>query len=600
MPLSHHIAGLSVALSCALLTAAPATAQSTRAPALPAVAAAVSGETTERLLSELRKKAAADDAATEASVGSGDPSSAIAPASDGSEPDAAPPRIKADGDAGDLPPQADPQDGVSAAEDDPGPVDGDLSADGTYAVPADAAASADGDAADAGSGARSNAWTTDVRHSARSAAARQVDATEEENVTSARQAAPAQGDADAAATDAPDPGADAPEPDAAAPPLRPPVVDLDDRPFDPVGYRVGGFRFLPTITSDTTWSDNVHHASSDPQGDWALVLRPGLAIESDWSRHSLSAEVSGVYGSHAEAASEDQRQLLARLRGRLDVTDLTSLEGEAGYELGQLQRGSIEAPSDVGALATTRTELIGGGIIQRINRLKLELRGDIASTTLDAGDGLSDGAVGDTYQDREVTFRAGYEVSPALTLFGTARRSDRVFGDTEASSLGSTITDLRLGLETDSSAKLSGSLSVGAAQISPSDEALASGSGLAFDASLVWLPSALTTWRAAAASTYEASTSGVSIGARVTTLSLDLRHEFRRYLALLAGVSETQRDYVGIDLTETETAGHLGLEYDLNREWALLGDYQHTAFSTSDGGSGYDEDLLTFGVRLQH
>ena len=105
--------------------------------------------------------------------------------------------------------------------------------------------------------------------------------------------------------------------------------------------------------------------------------------------------------------------------------------------------------------------------------------------------------------------------------------------------------------------------------------------------------------------TFEASSDlGVTdaLGAtaiRTNKVSLDLKHDIRRWLTVLAGLSETHRSYPGLTLVEDERAGHLGLEYDLSRSVVLTGDLKRLTLASTDSAKGYAEDQVLVGVRLQ-
>ncbi len=376
------------------------------------------------------------------------------------------------------------------------------------------------------------------------------------------------------------------------PSLRGQITELDDNPYAPVGYRFGSFVLKPSITAETVYSSNVLQSHDHGQADGALVLRPGFALESQWSRHFVSLDVRGLTSSHARIKSEDDRQLNANLRGRLDITDRTSLEGEVGYDFGQLARSNPVLPNGAVLRPSTRTEMVGLALNQRINRVSLRLHGTLADTLQgDAGTG------GESYRDDTIDIRAGYELSPRLTVFGTAKRFDRVFGN--LSGTDSVGNELRLGIETDQSAILSAAATVGAARVTSANGALPDATGFVGDANVIWLPSALTTLTFAASTDFSLTDLSGATAVRTSKASVDLRHEFRRWLALIAGFSETRRSYAGLALEETEWSSHLGLEYDLNRNWALTGDYQRTNLASSDPARGYADDQVKFGVRLQ-
>lgn len=528
--------------------------------------------TTERILSELRAGkgvdtggAAAADAAT--AVGEGD--APAGPPQDGSL----------------AAPAAEPtnQDGVLRDAPANAPADGDLSADGKLVNPADPATPPADDEAAAAS-ARPNARTVETQTDARTVAGRPRPVPEDTG--GARVARPIVAAEDAPLQD------DVPDETAEPRPvLRPQVLDTDDNPYAPVGYRIGGFRLLPSLTAETLYSDNVRQ-SPLREGDVALVLRPSATLESQWSRHFIGLDLRGSTTSYARLPSEDSKQLTASLRGRLDVTERANLEGEAAYDFGQLSRSDPLVPTGAAQRPSTITRTAGGAYNQRVNRVSLRLHGTVADTAQsDAGTG------GQLYRDANLDFRTGYELSPALTIFGTARSFARRYANTSGTD--ATGSELRLGIETDHSAKLSGTFSLGGASITSANAGGSEVTGFVADSSVVWLPSALTALTFAASADLELTGTPGATALRNSRVSLDLRHQFRRWLTMLIGISEAKRTYAGLDLTETQFTGTAGFEYNLNREWALLANYQRTNFSTNAVDRSYTEDQVTVGVRLQ-
>ena len=253
---------------------------------------------TERILSELRAGRAGDDAAT--------PDSAPDTAAEG-DATAKPAKLR-DGILSE--PQADPvnADGLLGTQDPATPADGDLSADGVMTPPTENTLTDDA--------AGEQPLPSDpapapplVRADARSLAGRprQLPAPDRAPVPAAAPV-PAPAADGAGQGDAQDEPADPP------PSLRPRIVDTEDNPYAPVGYRLGGFRLLPGITGETVHSDNVLKASSDRRADVALVLRPSLLLESQWSRHSVTLDLHGRTSSYASLKSQDERLLFVNLR----------------------------------------------------------------------------------------------------------------------------------------------------------------------------------------------------------------------------------------------------------------------------------------------
>ena len=68
---------------------------------------------------------------------------------------------------------------------------------------------------------------------------------------------------------------------------------------------------------------------------------------------------------------------------------------------------------------------------------------------------------------------------------------------------------------------------------------------------------------------------------------VEVRHEFRRYFAAIAGLGYTSRDYAGTNIGEDELTANLGLEYFVGRGWVLGASYEHTQFQSSEPEGDY-------------
>ena len=127
----------------------------------------------------------------------------------------------------------------------------------------------------------------------------------------------------------------------------------------------------------------------------------------------------------------------------------------------------------------------------------------------------------------------------------------------------------------------------------------AQASGLVAELNATWLPSLLTTVSLVADADLDVTDEVGAVAVRTRKASVEVKHQLRRWVTLLAGVSLESLDYVGAGLTEDKRNAHLGVEYDFNREWALLADYRRTDVISNDASRSYAEDLVTLGVRLQ-
>ncbi|MFO1171934.1 MAG: outer membrane beta-barrel protein [Hyphomicrobiaceae bacterium] len=391
--------------------------------------------------------------------------------------------------------------------------------------------------------------------------------------------------------------AEEPSPPSVDPALRPAYPENADNPYAPIGYRLGSFVLFPEIGSEVLFDDNLFRSGSNRISDRALGLREGLRVTSDWSRHALEADVAAYQSFYQDYSSENDRTIDAALRGRVDITADTILDGTLGYALAQESRGTIDFPTGATERPDVTDRSASLALTQRFNRLTARLRGAVSDS---AREGLGIDASED-YLERGIGLRVGYEVSPGLQLFAEQDWSRR---DYEAPAADGLLRDAdgrvtRIGAAAELTAKITGELSIGKLVEQPDADALASIEGLVADGALTWTPSALTTVTFAAHSTIAPTSVAGSAGALERSADVGVRHEFRRYLAAIAGLGYTSRDYAGTDIGEDEVTGNLGLEYLVGRGWVIGGGYQHTQFESSEPESDYTDNVfrLTGGWR---
>ena len=290
-------------------------------------------------------------------------------------------------------------------------------------------------------------------------------------------------------------------------------------------------------------------------------------------------------------SSENERALGANLRGRLDVTSDTLLDGALGYRLSQESRGTVDFPAGVAERPDVSDKTASLALTQRFNRLTFRLRGTFADRDR-SGDGLD---ASEDYLEKALGLRVAYEVSPGLHLFVEHERSRRTYG--EASAADGLLRDAnghvtRAGVAAEITAKLVGELSAGKLVESPDADELASIEGLVADGKLTWTPSALTTVNLGFRSAIAPTSIAGSAGALERGADVAVRHEFRRWFAAIAGLDYIARDYAGTTIEEDALTGRFGLEYLVGREWVLGAEYQRTELWSSEAGGDYSDNLF--------
>ena len=376
-------------------------------------------------------------------------------------------------------------------------------------------------------------------------------------------------------------------------------------PYAPVGLEIGRFRVFPEVIVSGAYGDNVRQSSTSRDSDVSLELRPSIRAQSNWRRHSLEGDVNAFGSYHNEFDTEDDREFSSNLRGRIDVTRRTNIEGEAGYALAQQSRGSADAPG--GAIESPDVETLRGALAlnHRFNRLSIRLRGEVSETQHDdaqlIGGGLSDESDQDNLERRFV-LRGSYELNSAISIFSEGlveRRDFDSVANSDGLSRDSDAFGLRAGILFDNGSKLYGEASVGLVRLTPDDRRLNDFDGVTFDGEITWRPTQLTTLTAQVSTSINATTVAGAAGALTHSANLRVQHELLRHFILSAGIGLDHVDYKGTSLVERSYSGELGAEYIFNRNAALIAVYQYDFFDTNSVNSAYTSNQIRLGMRFR-
>lgn len=381
-------------------------------------------------------------------------------------------------------------------------------------------------------------------------------------------------------------------------------------PYQPIGIRVGSFVLFPEIEAAGALTNNIF-SSPNPSSDSALELAPSLRLVSNWRVHALELNARARTSFHRNFKTEDDRNYTLEARGRLDITRRSSIESLISQDITQETRGSANTLSGAGqdrADITTRTAALTGN--HRFNRLSVQLRGAVAqidygatqvNIAAPAAPPVFASVDDRDYTARDLGMRASWEFKPTLIAFADVQLKDRTYrrlqGGVNRDSSGD---EGRLGVSFgNSGAYLRGEISVGYGRRRPDQATLTPVDAFLFDANLAWRANALTSLLFAANTDFTETTLANSSAGLTRTAGISVRHAFRRNLIGTAGVSHNRVNYKGAGVTEDTTTGRLSLDYSLNRQVVLFGNYAHVAFRSNQPGSAYQTDDFRIGVRLR-
>ncbi len=334
---------------------------------------------------------------------------------------------------------------------------------------------------------------------------------------------------------------------ADVPLLRKKRKDVTD-PYAPQGLRLGSFTVFPTLETGFAATSNVGQKASGKKADVGLRLRPAVTLESDWSRHSLTASLSGEALRYVDNEKLSEYGADAQANLRLDVRKGTQLELETGYALISTGTGSSEVPASAVGNQISHVLRAGAAVKHEAGVADLRLGSSVRRELFEDVD-LSGGGTEDN-SDRDYTeyglslrgtfnrgavFRPFAEVSYAPRIHDKAadrnglRRDSKGYAGT-------------LGLRIDDDPLWAGEVGLTYLVRDYEDPALATEQAPGLLANLQWRPTELT--RVDLSATMDiAETASAGVGGRPTwTASARVTHAISDNVNLLTGLSFSTAD----------------------------------------------------------
>jgi hypothetical protein len=378
----------------------------------------------------------------------------------------------------------------------------------------------------------------------------------------------------------------------------------EDEPFGPVGFYAGAFLIKPSVELQTGFDSNAQKFAGG-QGSWFNTATGQFQAQSQWQRHELVLDLRGSYTAFYDADGLDKPEVLASLKGRIDVDSLSRIELESKFGL------TTQYPSSPDAIAavTRQPNVYSFGqtaaYVQRFNRFEMTAgigieRNVYQNAELTTGTFLS--LEDRNYNEYSARLRGAYEWTPDVKPFVEAsvdRRERDLAVDFSGIARDSDGYVLRAGITFGRKERLSGEFSVGFAHRSYADPALSDVQGMIYDASLVWLATGLTTLKFNATSGIEETAVPGAAGVMRHDMKFTVEHALRRWLIASGSIGWLREDYVGAGLVNDYLRTSAALTYSLNRSLALKAEYRNEKFFSSVAGQDYTANIGLIGIRLQ-
>jgi hypothetical protein len=396
-------------------------------------------------------------------------------------------------------------------------------------------------------------------------------------------------------------------------------LKADTDPFGPVGDYVGSFLVKSALEVSGGYDSNPGRFNT-ARGSGFYVIAPELLVASDWSRHSVVADLRGSFTGYGHTFAPDgatgpvspvpfvidRPDFTGKISGRLDVTRETRVISEVRLRVATDNPGSPNVQA--GLQRYPIYSGLGGtfGVEQDFNRLTL-----IANATIDRleyqNSSLTNGASASN-EDRNYNqygglVRASYEIMPGLKPFveggGDSRQRDLTF-DRSGFQRDSTGSYVKGGTTFELTRLITGEASIGYGERMYTDTRLNRLEGLLTSASLVWAMTPLTTVKFISTSSLDETTLSGASGVLVRTYTAEVDHDFRRWLTGIGRFTYGTLDYQGGNRLDEFFSVSGDLIYRLDRNWQIKAQIRHDKLQSSIPGFSSASTSGMLGVRWQN
>jgi hypothetical protein len=337
------------------------------------------------------------------------------------------------------------------------------------------------------------------------------------------------------------------------------------------GYPLGQFRAFPSVTFENVYDDNIFAQEDREEDDYVISIVPTLAVESSWSRHSLSANAHGRINRYADITEEDSEEYAVEARGRFDVADQSAL----GATFGQGRRTVARADSEnSGRRDPQQLDYFEGQLRydHDFARFDLDLRGFVDH--LDYRDSQ------DRDRDRNEfggSSRLSHRISPAFSIFlepdVEVRDYDQTVDDDGVKRSSTTFGGF-LGGGFDTSI-IEGEISLGPVHTAFDDSSFDDLTILGARAAVRWDVTTLTRLGAEMERSV-VPTSVDSASSKVRTLvTVEGRHELFRNVVLRADATYFREDFEELGRDDDNYRVSVGARYLINRFFSIGARYSY-------------------------
>ncbi len=345
----------------------------------------------------------------------------------------------------------------------------------------------------------------------------------------------------------------------------------------PLGTRFRAFTVFSGISLEAVRRENIYSQDENQVDDTVTIVKPKLALRSNWSRHAMLVSAEADVGRYVNNSAENYDDT------RLSASGLITVSRNSGFRLSgrlaSLHEDRFSADNRQGIAPTLYDQsAVSVGYQHERGRLTLQL--DVAFTATDFDDvaGLA-GTIDNDDRDRdraEVNFQNSYNLTPEFQVFtrGTLTSVDYTEPSDQINiNRSSSGHEVAIGATFDPTPLTQLDAYVGYVVRDYDDQQLDDIESTVFGATLTWRVSGLTTVTAAASRNIEETALVGAAGAVATRVDVGVDHELLRNLLLHASVYKRETEFSGLERKDSDRGTRLAARYFMNRRFTIELEY---------------------------
>ncbi len=387
-------------------------------------------------------------------------------------------------------------------------------------------------------------------------------------------------------------------------------ISVTERPhpdFDPLGYRVGGFLFSPSLTVSPGLTTNVYTDNENRKSDAFVILEPYVRIGSDWSAHRVSVEASGDIRRYMHAIIRNQNGWNLAGQGRLDIS--RDLIVESSLQAGR----RFESPYSDDVVANTTNlssylqSLVSVKATYTLGRIRAVASIDHSSYEFNVIK-FSDRPVrNQSYRDRTMNRVTGiieYALSPSISVYGELIFDKNDYdtllpnGDPNRDSTGYALIG---GSNFDLAGLARGSVGVGFSRRDYKAGLYANASGPSIQAKIEFFPTALTTVGITAQRQIQDAGLGGAGAYSDNRATVRMDHELLENLILTLDADIARRSYLESDQYTSVFSAGAAAKFQMTRDLSFGANIRYGSSDPHDEnfGNRFDELRAIVSVRIR-